>query len=70
MLPIELIETILTDNTINIDFWVGRKDCDSSKGMPKRTFIQHHEMDGMKRLSDLFGLTPEECVALMGKYWI
>lgn len=55
-----------TDNTVEVDYWVGRKDCNSSKGLPKRTFIGHDAMDGIEKLGNEFSLTTREAVALMG----
>ena len=52
-------------NTVNVDFWVGRKDCNQNP-VPKRTFIQHNEMDGIQKLAELFDLNEKEAVALMG----
>ena len=56
----------VADNTVKVDYWVGRKDCDSRNGLPVRKFISHDAMDGITLLAKEFNLSEREAVALMG----
>ena len=56
----------VADNTVKVDYWVGRKDCNSNNGLPVRTFISHDAMDGITLLAKEFNLNEREAVALMG----
>ena len=58
----------LEDNTVLVPYSIGRKDCDSSQGMPKRNLPGHTLLDGVSYLKDAFDLNTKEAVALLGKY--
>ena len=51
-----------------VPYSIGRKDCDSSQGMPKRNLPGHTLLDGVSYLKDAFDLNTKEAVALLGKY--
>lgn len=49
-------------------FSIGRKDCDSSQGMPVRNLPDHGMVEGVGLLKDMFNLNDKEAVALLGRF--
>lgn len=56
----------MSDRTVEVDYWAGRKDCDSSNRLPVRDLPSHSATNSIQILQGFFNLNEREAVALMG----